>query len=553
VTSSRATATMLRTVILLLGIVSGNGATIEEKLEENYDKLLDHCDADSNGALNKVEFSCIFDTLMLTDKLAVHEAEYGDAYAAADKNNDNSVRTRSNEITDWLADMADDEFRMAIVMALIGVPDGGMEEIAGSLTPSDGMGKAEALVKLSFVTQADPGDYWPNQLADIAANVLASLGLTEINPEDIITTIVAGSANFEYSIFVPTAAQAAGAQEEAAKNLGTKEDASTALGVEVTDVPEMSVRASTPQRSSTTEPVIVAIVAVVLGIVTCGGLAKRAAKIRRGAWNKEYEGCCSTGICSAYALKGWAMGAVVAAIFLLACCIPTYVVMVRVASGIQCILAGISALAAVDAFAAVAEPLASPLAIVGPFAVYIPLLPIAVLIPVLLAAAWMIVTAICFARTTASMCCAKCFCLIDFVLLILSLVVNILFAALGFLITDPLLADVIKLVVSQCDALVPKLKGMVELLGAMTGARRLSEDPAQLVEDLKPAVLALESACTCVIDIIFSLGQLFGAGLIGTFASFYCIFVIYGLCCSAKCCKGTNGVTASASKVVDGA
>jgi len=148
----------------------------------------------------------------------------------------------------------------------------------------------------------------------------------------------------------------------------------------------------------------------------------------------------------------------------------------------------------------------------------------------------MLITAACAAKRSSTMKAAKCFCFMDFFLLILSVVFYIIFAAAGYFITSPFAADIIKTVTSQCDALVPTMKGMLETVKALSEA---SDDPelTAMSEDLGPAVEAIGTACDCIMDILFAVGGLFSSGLVAVFASFYSIFIIHGLCCSAKCCS----------------
>jgi len=420
-----------------------------------------------------------------------------------------------------------------------------MSDVANAV--SAGMQAAEAVVKMSLTIKENADEMWPDEKAALLTALLEALELTEIPLSDVKFTLTAGSSVADATIFVPKQADADRAATAQQANLGTPEAASEALDVEVEEI-TFSARSSTPQ-SSTSGAIVVIIVAVLLGFVTCFGFAKRAAKIRREAWNAEYEGCCSTGCCSAYALKGWALGTAVAGVFLFACALPTFLEVQKVATGLTCILDQVLVLIEIESMADIAAPLEQGINLVLPFRSQIGLLPIAALVPAILAAVWMVITAGCAAKTSATMCAAKCFCVMDFLLLILSAVFYIIFAAIGWFITSPFATEILKMVTSQCDALVPVMKGMLATVQALSDT---SDDPelTDMATDLEPAVAALEAACTCVIDIIFALGALFGAGLLATFASFYCIFVIYGLCCSAKCCKKPE-VTGSANKVSD--
>jgi hypothetical protein len=514
------------------------------------------CDAAGDG-LDVTEWACIFTKLGIEEDFATHEATYGSSFTAADTNTNNVIgydgATGTNDADDeepseWISNLDDEDFRGAIVMAMLGLPPGGPGGMADELVNmvSPGMQAAEAVVKMALTIKENADDMWPDEKAALLTALLEALELSEIPPSDVKFTLTAGSSVAEASIFVPTQADADRASTASEANLGTPEAASEALGVEVEEI-TFSARASTPQ-SSTSGAIVVVIVAVVLGLVTCFGFAKRAAKTRRAAWNAEYEGCCSTGCCSAYALKGWALGTAVAGVFLLACAIPTYLEVAKVATGLQCIIDQVIALTKVEMMAEVAAPLEQGIGLVLPYRDQISLLPIAALVPAILAAVWMVITAICAAKTSATMCAAKCFCVMDFLLLLLSVVFYIIFAAIGWFITSPFAVDIIKQVTSTCDALVPTMKGMAATVNTLAETQPDNQDLSDMAADLEPAVAALEGACTCVVDIIFTLGALFSAGLLATFASFYCIFVIYGLCCSAKCCKKPE-VTGSPNKV----
>jgi len=347
----------------------------------------------------------------------------------------------------------------------------------------------------------------------------------------------------------PDEASADEAQTSASEKLGDKESATALLGVEVTEDPEIEVARSVPVlQVSTTLPIIIGVVAILLGLSTCF-LAKRSGGKRRALWSIDYAGCCSTGCCSGYGLKGWSQGTFLAAIFLLGSAIPIYVQMTAVADRLLCIVEQVKALTEIggDA-AALVEGLGDATALLGTLEQSLPLLGIAAILPAALAAVFMILSAGFAFRTSSTMCCAKLFALITQLFCLLSAVLYIIFGALGVAVTLEVIQPILKLITGICETKIPIMADLAEgAKGALAMAEDVGSSAADLadiqavVDVLVPTVETFGAACDCLTELMFDLSYLVVPGAVAAIASFYGLYSVHGLCCAAKCCYSPTG------------
>jgi hypothetical protein len=358
-----------------------------------------------------------------------------------------------------------------------------------------------------------------------------------------------GSSVLTASALAPDKDAADSAEASMAKEMGDKEAASALLGVEVTSDPVFGVTQATPTLNPPIWlPIVIGVVAIVLGALTCF-LAKRSGKKRRGLWGADYASCCSTGCCSGYGLKGWSQGTILAAIFLLGSAIPIYLQMNAVAVTLGCIITSVLELQDLGGDAAsLLGSLAGVTGILSTITAYLNLLGVAAIVPAALAAVGMIVSAGCAYRTSSSMCCAKFFALLDHLLLILSAVLYIIFAALGVAITLPFVAEYLKIITAICETKIPILAELAQGASSALTMAEAAGTSADELADIKEAAGTLidtytlfDGACTCLVQLMFDLSGLVVPGAVAAIASFYGLYSIHGLCCAANCCYAPVG------------
>jgi len=275
--------------------------------------------------------------------------------------------------------------------------------------------------------------------------------------------------------------------------------------------------------------------------VASGCMAKFFAKKKRTIRNKEFTSCCDTGCCSAYALKAWGLNSYLAILFLLVASITMYTAMDAVAQNLVTLIDDILELSVLGGPAGDAlSGIDSQLSLIEPLKPAVSLLGIAVLVPALLNIACMFISGSCAMRASSTMCCAKCFAFLGMALSVLSIIVYIIFAAIGFVVTMPMTQEVLVQVTGICKSAIPQLEELKNGAVAATTnipASELDQSLTDNIDLLQQGFAIMDSSCNALDDLIFNFAGLLVPGFVCTVASFYALISQCSLCCSAKCCK----------------
>jgi len=523
----------------------------EEFWEAKVDAVMKACEVDleAGDEIDEDAFTCIiYGKLSMQPSYTAAGMDIGTEYTTAGGGNTVS----KTEFIDYMLDVQT-HLQEEMIANLVGVA-AAVPDTAGLATVDPSVLAADFKVSIELTLKKDPSDFFKGDL-DAFKTTLMNVFDPDgewITVDNFVFQLRAGSAVMTGTAFAPDEGSATAAETNLMDEMGDKDSASSLLGEEVTSDPTIAVTPSTPALViSPTNAIIVGIAAVFSGIITCF-LAKRSSKTRRAAWGTDYSSCCSTGCCSGYGLKGWAQGNVLAAIIVIASTIPMYVQMNVVAEGLTCIIDNVLALGELggDA-AAVVEAL--PVSILELIKPQVGLLGLASILPAALAAVFMILTSGCGYRTSSSMCCTKLFALITHVLLILSAVLYIVFAALGVVVTLEFAQPILKTITGICDTKIPILGDLAQ--GAADGlelAKSQGAVPQELqdaVDIIVPTYEIFEATCGCLVDLLFELAALVAPGATAAVASFYGLYSVHGLCCAANCCYSPVG----AGKSGDGA
>ena len=314
-------------------------------------------------------------------------------------------------------------------------------------------------VKGTMVSSAFP--IFAGQRAKIRSKLASSAGVTTAAVYTLFQgkkasssrrRLAAGdSTEISYSIFVADSAAAANV-ESALAPLADATVASTEFGITITSSTIAPAEAAPGSVTPALTGVIIGIVLLVLLAILSCVFANMAAKRKRTG---APEGCCKNGCCGApEGLNGWMIGVFLALIFLLVGTFLRYTNMGKVSTAISCILTKILEIANLTLISSMTASLDSVLGLVRTLQPYLNLLPIAVLLPGLLAALSMLLMLIFALKPCCkNYCCAKTWFVFDVIFLILGLILYIIFAALGYAVSLPLVQDQLSRITSVCYTL----------------------------------------------------------------------------------------------------
>ena len=238
-------------------------------------------------------------------------------------------------------------------------------------------------------------------------------------------------------------------------------------------------------------------------------------------------GCCSTGCCSVYASRGWALTTDCAAIFMLGGGFLLYTAMTSLQANIVCIIEGyLLAENAVSFLLGSSSSFSSIFSLVDPIRPVLNLLNIFVAIPAALSALFMFLQSMCALNakdTNNCSSCSKLFLLITYVWIILSFIVGVIAAALAPAVQLPMAQPYLAPITGTCDTL-PALRNATAAATAAGMASNVTQ------------VEAMGNMCVCATSFIDSAVNLFGPGICNIIVA---IFAMYASCCQCwteGCC-----------------
>jgi hypothetical protein len=293
------------------------------------------------------------------------------------------------------------------------------------------------------------------------------------------------------------------------------------------------------------------------------GLAGFVSGMKSKKAGVEKGGCCDTGCCSYFAIKGWAGADLLSALVMLIACFMLFTACGSLVAAIVKILDAVLAVlklpipqiqAAAGSFSSYADQLESGMGMLN-------LLPIAVIVPGLLATFMILLSSLCgFATSGKSYCCAKFPICFSYLILLLCLIFYFILTGVSVALFLPIAQEQLRQATSVCDSMIPMLSNLlVQVEDALGTAKKagldLSKDPdlssmADMVDNLPAAIGLIITLCEAFSkDLISAIEGLLGPCVIGIVATLWAWFNSFGLCCSEGCC-GTPSQDGKKSKGV---
>lgn len=503
-------------------------------------------------------FKCLLiDKLALAGDNADFQNQYGKPltgensfFEQADADSDNKIT--QPEMVAWvLGDTIPKPLTTDVVAAMAGF-DPNIIELGDLANTHESVSEATHEVEVSMTLNAAPESFAIGEKTKIKNYLMSVMDPTSewLTAANFAFLMAPGSTVLTATAFAPDASKADAATSAMSSTMGTAADASAALSqaagvtIEVTTI-EVTSGTTFPElpldAGALTIPIVFVAVAVVLCIFTCV-FSRFLAKKKRAEWEQDYTGCCATGCCSAFALKGWATSTLLAVVFLFAAGFPVYNQMNAVAEDIKTILDAVVDISEVGGDAAEAlGSVDSELTVIDPIRDYIDLLGVAAIVPTALAAVCLLFSAGCALRTSRTMCCAKFFAFLGHIFCIASIVFSAIWTALGVAVTLDFVQDILMIVLGICKTKLPIVQqatadGQAILSAATAAGQELDADIVAGLNVLIENTPILASACTALDDLVHAFGGLLVPGFTCVVASVYALWVIDGLCCAAKCC-----------------
>ena len=537
-------------LLLLVSVLAGLAQTTTQIYDGYIDKAYVKCDVSpTDGALSCPELADFFAKLNMT----VDYTQKGGVSLCNTIDADSSGGIVKQELIDWMKTLTDDptwrDFFNKIMQGMTGMSDATTEGIGET---NDLVVKAYGYIEVDFTIAEDPADLFLGERIAIKDKVALALGLSA---QAVTTTITkSGSARRRLAAsggevdskgFCKDEAEQDSAKANAQQNLGSKSAASSFLGVTVTS--EVTISTGTVGQTfeiSYTAPIAVLVTAVVLCILTCVA-NKKFSKKARDKKDAEYKGCCSTGCCSAYALKGWSTGVFLAVLFNLTAGLILFVAMGPVKTAVLTIIDELQKTRTLTGdIKKSTESLEGVLTILDQIEPYVQLLDIVVIVPVLLASATLMVAAACGTRDQQTMKWMKLFGCLSMILLAACVVFYIIFVVLAYAITLDAVQDQLKSILAICSSTHPVLKQSLNDAKAMVAtaegtvgvsATDLAKTKADLVNAQK-ATTIFGNLCDTIQDLFNAIANLFIPAACCVVAAGYSFYMIFGMCCAAKCC-----------------
>lgn len=280
------------------------------------------------------------------------------------------------------------------------------------------------------------------------------------------------------------------------------------------------------------------------------GLAGFVSGMKSKKAGVEKGGCCDTGCCSYFAIKGWAGADLLSALVMLIACFMLFTACGSLVAAIVKILDAVLAVLklpiqqiqeAAGSFSAYADQLESGMGMLN-------LLPIAVIVPGLLATFMILLSSLCgFATSGKSYCCAKFPICFSYLILLLCLIFYFILTGVSVALFLPVAQEQLRKATSVCDSMIPMLSNLlVQVEDALGTAKKagldISTDPtmapmASMVDNLPEAIALIITLCEAFSkDLISAIEGLLGPCVIGIVATLWAWFNSFGLCCSEGCC-----------------
>ena len=293
-----------------LVLLTSSFASAVEYYDGYIDKVYAKCDNDKDGKLSTAEMTDFLSKVDVDAEMTAASLTPAGIVSQADAGSDGVSKA---ELIAWVVNSQSSSapglkaLGDAIIKGMTGINTDLGATTSGIGVENTKVTEAKAFVELGFKMEMNPEDLFTGERKGLRQTIINLLNIPSVSlPADIFMTISAGSSVVEAKAFTPTAAEASTGKSNLVTALGPDKDtASSALGVTVSEKPTLTEGSPYPTASSDfTVPIVVAVIAILLGVLACI-FGKKVANKQRMDRDADYAGCCSTGCCSPYALKGW--------------------------------------------------------------------------------------------------------------------------------------------------------------------------------------------------------------------------------------------------------
>lgn len=428
-------------------------------------------------------------------------------------------------------------------------------------TPSSKLSAAKAKVEALIVVAGKAADIYPGQRQQIVKYFADLAGVT---PAEVVASFLdrkakaggkrarqlqtaTSEAEIRAMIYLASDADAKQLQGKIPASVAEMQKVPAMSGLTVTEtkvfvVPEWQV----PWASMAA----MAAVLLVASFVSCL-VGKCWARRNREIESVQYDGCCSTGCCSFFAVRSWAFWQLVASLILIIACAFLFVRM----QGLTKVLSNL-----VDIFLKFVNstvPFISsfqqriPAGISGSLKDYkhlIPLLPVAVIVPGALAFCCLFFSGACPMGkcNPGGYCCTKTLIFFGNLLLLLSLVFYSIFAgiSLGIRYAPPQVKTGLDRITGMCEVTAPMIKQTAaDNAAALEKLKAAGQDTSSYqatMDSVNELVKTVDAGCENILQMFVEFNVLFLPGACCIVAIVFGMYVNNVLCCSAGCCSANE-------------
>jgi len=521
-----------------------------EKWEPALDELFVQVDTDENGILSLVELDITMDRLGITPEIIydVCACTTPELIAEYDANDDGGLE--KDEVIELVKNKMD--LQQTIIDALTRAPDPNVDlsvpavvtdakvkivstfEIDGTATLYAG-DRSSILAYFATLWGVSETTIWMTFLESKAAAEPASES-RRLKIGDIVVTATGFMAD-------QASADAASAATDAA--LSDPAAATIAIGFTVTVGATTASSDLLGSKEMSMPPLIIAgILFLLLCVFTCVAACVMSKKANSAG---VAGGCCEAGCCSYFALPTWAKTNMFAALLVMLSTVFLYLAVDKVAAELTCLLDGIKDLSLLEGEAsdAVAE---LPMDIIDLVKEYVQFLSLVVLAPGLAAGFMLITNGACFHKKQKGCYCGpKCLVALGHLLLVGTLVVSIIMTALGAVMYQSFVTDMLRTITDVCDTVVPLLDQIIaDATTLLASTADLGIDPVELasiqydVDNAVAGTVVFKVVCKCMNALFNQFSNLLVPGVFTVVSLFYALYTNQATCCAASCCGNPN-------------
>ena len=424
-------------------------------------------------------------------------------------------------------------------------------------TPGAAISNAVAKVEAEIVIAGKPSEIYAGQREQIVAYFATRGGVTS---SEVVATFLprekpaggagrrlqtaAAETEVHAKIYLASDDQAKALEGKIPKTAADMQKVPAFSGLTVTETKTVSI----PEwRVPFASMAAMAVALLVVSFGTCCA-AKCWARRNREIESVQYNGCCSTGCCSFFAVKSWAFWQLVASLILIVACGFLFLRM----QGLTRVLVNLIDLLLAFATSTVTFvskfQAAIPSGVLSSITQYkhlIPLLPVAVIVPGALAFVCLFFSGACPMGkcNPGGYCCTKTFIFFGNLLLLLSLIFYSIFVGVSLVIryAPPQIKSGLNRITGMCEVTAPMIKQTAaDNLAAIDQLKAAGQDVSQYTaafSGINTLIATVDAGCVNILQMFVEFNQLFLPGACCVVAICFGLYVNNLLCCSAGCCS----------------